>query len=220
MIAILIPDRGDRPEFLKNCLRMMENQTLQPSFVLVVGHKPTSDSCDITQRYKQGYEFLSKEKYENKFEVIALIENDDYYAPDYLETMYKGWIKANKPDIYGLNHTIYYHIKEKAFFTMHHQSRSSAMNTLIKPNLDFFWCRDDEPYTDIHLWHTIENKFIEQNLKKEICIGMKHGVGLTGGGSHTSGLHRFTNKDHDHKFLKLVMNDDHESFDFYTNYFN
>lgn len=214
-IGIIIPSRGDRPLFLQNCLRMLDNQTVKPFYITVVDQQPKDNRCDITYRYRNGYD-----RCRNKgLDVIALMEDDDYYAPDYLETMIKKWEEFGRPDMLGTNHTIYYHIKLFAHFTMHHLSRSSAMSTLIKPDLNFNWCSDNEPFTDIHLWHSIGNKGNGNIFQpdKTICLGIKHGVGLCGGASHVDRLGRYTNLDHDHSFLKGVMDED--SYKFYSNYF-
>jgi hypothetical protein len=208
-IAVLIPDRGDRPNFLRNCERMIENQTLKPTYMFVVDYPPKNDDCDITQRYRVGYESI------NKYDVdcILLMENDDYYSQSYIETMVNNWIKNGKPDIFGTDYTIYYHINERAHFTMNHSRRSSAMSTLIKPNLNIQWPKDNDPYTDIALWKQL--KGITFRPDEIICIGIKHGVGKCGGKNHTCNMHRYINKDSNFEFLKQNM--DSESFNFYTN---
>lgn len=208
-IAVLIPDRGDRPEFLKNCKRMIQDQTIKPNIVKVINYKPLSDKCDITQRYRIGYDELRN----CGIDCILLIENDDYYAPNYIETMVDKWVELGKPEIIGTNYTIYYHINERAHFTMNHSRRASAMNTLLKPDLDFPWCVDHEPYTDLHLWKTLKGMTFDPG--KIISIGIKHGVGMCGGRNHIDYLHRYINKDHNSEFLKQHM--DSKSFNFYTN---
>jgi hypothetical protein len=210
-VGVIIPDRGDRPEFLKNCLRMIEAQTIKPE-IKIINHSPMNNDCDITQRYRIGYDSLRN----LGIDIIALIENDDWYSKNYLEIMINEWLKHGKPDIFGLNHTIYYHIRLKKHFTMHHNTRSSAMNTLIKPDLNFKWCRDIEAFTDIHLWNVLKGTII--NPPKTICMGIKHGIGKCGGRSHVDKLHRFTFDDQDFSFLKNNL--DKEAFDFYSNYFH
>lgn len=200
-IGVVIPDRGDRPEFLKNCMRMLAGQTVLPAMVVLVttpkspsrvrrdetkgdfekdsSQQPASSAlrapspqvekgnsqqpasrfttvyvesvagvCDITKRYRTGYDLLRGKG----LDVIAFIENDDWYAPDYLERMGEQWELAGRPDLFGTAYTIYYHIGLQAWLTMEHRRRASAMNTLIKPDLNITWCADSEPYTDIHLW--------------------------------------------------------------------
>lgn len=208
-IAIIIPDRGDRPKFLDNCLRMIQGQTIKPNFVHVVNEPPKDNECDITLRYKIGYESVSEK---NNFDLILLMENDDFYAPNYIETMINAWISHGKPEIFGTNYTIYYHLNERAFFTMNHSRRASAMNTLIKPNLNIQWPQNNDPYTDIALWKQLNGiTFRPENI---ISIGIKHGVGKCGGKNHKCNMHRYINKDKNFDFLKQNM--DVQSFNFYT----
>jgi glycosyltransferase involved in cell wall biosynthesis len=208
-VGIIIPDRRDRPQFLENCLRMMDRQTLKPDRICVMEYAPESDKCDITQRYRRGYHHLCGKD----LDIIAFIENDDYYSPEYLEYMVNKWQEYGKPDIFGTNYTIYYHLKLGAHFTMYHQDRASAMNTLIKPDLDINWPVDHEPFTDMHLWANI--KGITFMPEKVIAIGMKHGIGLCGGKSHVDKLYRYTNNDDG--FLQRTVDED--SYKFYSQFY-
>lgn len=209
-IAVLIPTRNDRPGFLYNCLRMIEAQTLKPVHIEVIDYAPESNMCDITQRYRRGYDKLKG----RDFDVISLVEDDDYYSPIYLETMAAEWEKRGRPDIFGTLYTIYYHLKLGAFFTMYHQDRASAMNTFIKPDLDINWPVDHEPFTDIHLWEKIRGVTFDPG--KIISVGMKHGIGMCGGGSHTGKLKRYTEPDNG--FLQRIL--DHESYKFYSQFYD
>lgn len=214
-VGVIIPDRNDRPRFLKNCLRLLENQTLKPEIIELVNYAPLSENVDITQRYKYGYE-----KLRNKgLDVIAFIENDEWYSNDYLETMVNAWENAKRPDIFGTDYTIYYHIKLLSYYTMYHDLRSSAMSTLIKPDLNFEWCRDSEPYTDMHLWTNL--KGVTFRPEKHICLGIKHGVGMCGGHAHTTRLQRYKSdlatNDSNTTFLKSLV--DIESYKFYCEFF-
>lgn len=210
-IGIIIPDRNDRPLFILNCMRMLAAQTLQPAIINVVNYIPKNSDCDITERYRIGYnELINK-----GLDLIAFIENDDFYASHYLEFMSNQWILNGKPDILGLDRTIYYHIRTFEHFTMHHNTRSSAMNTVIKPDLAIKWGHDNDPYADVWLWNLLKGVIISP--EKEICLGIKHGIGLCGGQNHTDKMERYINKDHDKRFLKSIM--DLESFEFYSNYF-
>jgi hypothetical protein len=209
-IGVIIPDRGDREKFLQNCIRMIEAQTIDQSMltVKIIDYKPLSDAVDITQRYRIGYDYFRN----GGFDCILLMENDDYYSPNYIQTMIDKWIELGKPDLIGTNYTIYYHINERAHFTMNHSRRASAMNTLIKSDLNFNWCVDHEPYTDLHLWKTLQGvTFYPGEI---ISIGIKHGVGKCGGRNHVDYLHRYINKDPNSEFLSTHM--DQESFNFYT----
>lgn len=206
-IGIIIPTRRDRPGFFENCIRMIESQTIKYDFMSVQDYLPWSENKDITQRYRIGYDDLN----DKDVDVIALMEDDDYYSPDYLETMVREWDAYGRPDIFGTNYTIYYHLKLKKYFTMHHPERASAMNTLIKPNLKIKWPPDDEPYTDMALWSQLKGQTFRPS--KCISVGIKHNIGLTGGRNHNDRLHRY--KFEDGGFLQNTL--DPESFDFYSN---
>jgi hypothetical protein len=156
-----------------------------------------------------------------------MMESDDWYSPTYLETMIAAWNQFHEPDIFGTCYTIYYHLELKAYFTMEHHQRSSAMNTFIKPDMDFSWPVDIEPFLDMHLWgvnSTIKSRVVFKP-DQIISVGMKHGVGKTiAGGNHVIDervARRYATKDmnDDYKngFLREVL--DPDSFGFYNNYF-
>jgi hypothetical protein len=189
---------------------MIKSQTLQPTTVMVMDDPPLDMRCDITWRYRIGYDRLRNKN----FDVIALMENDDWYSPDYLKRMVNEWNKVGNPEIFGTDYTIYYHLRLRAYFTMYHDDRASAMNTLIKPDMEHItWPADHDPYTDMHLWKTLKGKTFHPD--SHLAIGMKHGVGMCGGMSHTDRFDRFKYPDNG-----LLLNTiDQESFEFYSNYF-
>ena len=198
-IAVLIPDRGDRPNFTNNCLKMMDEQTLFPVKVFHVNEPPKTEAKDITYRYRIGYNLLSNL---SNVDLIAFIENDDYYAPNYLQTMAAHWIEEGKPDLLGTCYSWYYHIGLLKYTQLEHYTRSAAMNTLIVPKLKFDWCADSEPYTDMHLWTntpTLKKSIV--NPKNIISIGIKHGVGKCGGGSHIDRLNKYKHNDYNKEWL-------------------
>jgi hypothetical protein len=225
-IGVIIPDRNDRPKFLANCLRMMEAQTLKPKYVRIIDYPAINEHVDITPRYRTGYLYMSA----MDVDLIAFIENDDYYAPDYFETMVEAWKRFHKPSLFGTCYTIYYHLQLKRYFTMEHHQRASAMNTFIKPALNIKWPVDMEPFLDMHLWSgqsgiTGDMSRVVFKPEKIISVGMKHAVGKTiGGGNHVIDervARRYATKDvndeYPQGFLKTVL--DPESFNFYNNYF-
>ncbi len=236
-IGIIIPDRGDRPEFINHFFKMLRNQSIikkskrimprhRPEhideivtdednfFFAHINSLPHSDACDITERYRCGYDFLRN----LNLDVILLCENDDWYSPQYIETMVDLWDKNGRPDLFGLDHTIYYHIGLRKWYKMNHKVRSSAMNTLIKPDLNFEWCPDHEPFTDIWLWVGLKAGLSKVIVTPpfDLCLGIKHGVGKCGGKNHTTELHRFINDDENLWHLRSVV--DNTSLEFYKQF--
>ncbi len=210
-VAVLIPTRNNRPELLQNCLRMIKNQTIQPDHIELVDDNPITEECDITWRYRIGYDRLRNKG----FDIIFLMEDDDFYAPNYIETMLNEWEKYGQPELFGTDYTIYYHIGLFAFFTFIHYVRSCAMSTIIKPDLKINWPADSQAYTDLSLWAQLQG--ITFKPAKHICLGIKHGTTMTGGKSHSGErMYRYVNEDKEKNFLKSVM--DQESFNFYSNF--
>lgn len=206
VIGVLIPDRNDRPEFLKQCFKMLANQTLHPNIIEVVNFKPISNDVDITMRYRVGFEMLK-----DKVDVIIFVENDDYYSPKYIETMVTAWVENGKPELFGIAETIYYHLQLKAFSIIKHDERASAMSTMVSTKLDIDFPKDNETFFDIHLWKNYKGvTFIP---KEVINIGIKHGIGKCGGKGHLCNF-KYNNDDDNMLFLKNHVTE--ESFKFYN----
>lgn len=217
-IGVLIPTRGDRPEFLANALRMLRNQTLRPTDYQIVDDAPRNEAIDISWRYQLGYKRLSGQG----LDMIVLWEDDDWYAPNYLETLALEWQKHPNIILLGQFHTIYYSLRIRKWFKFHHDQRSSAMNTAIKPDLENIdWGLDHDPYTDLHLWFKLGGSEWANNTNKilftpteHICIGMKHGIGKVGGEYHSKDFDRYEHDDNG--FLEQVIKPvDPVGFDFY-----
>jgi hypothetical protein len=210
-IVVIVPDRGDRPEFMRNCQRMIEAQTISPVRVIYVDYPPKSTRVDITERYRAGYEIVNEM---SDVDVIAFMENDDWYAPDYLEFMTQQWEIHEKPELFGPVFTIYYNLRLKKYFKFLHIQQSSMMCTLMKPKLNFNWPKDHDPYTDQWLWMGHNGLKIRKTFEPSriVCVSMKHGVGLTGGRFHTDKLLRYINDDEG--FLQHTL--DAESNKFYS----
>lgn len=216
-VGIILPTRSDRPSFVRHALFLINQQTIQPTQVALMDYEPESKEKDISQRYRNGYDKLRGKN----LDCIFLWEDDDYYSHIYTETQLAAWVSHGRPDLFGTNYTNYYHLKERAYFTMYHDTRSSAMSTLIKPDLNFEWCPDNEPYTDTHLWMASGLKGVTYQPPGIICIGIKHGVGLTGGSFHNDRMQTYKGDraTNDREGNWLRTNTDPKSFEFYRNYF-
>lgn len=207
-IGVLVPDRNDRPKFLRQCLRMIGGQTLKPDFLFVVNYEPISKDFDLTQRVRRGFDTLKN----NGCDVVFIMENDDFYSANYIETMIQGFKEAGEPFIFGTNSTIYYHIKKREYKNLNHDGRASLMNTILRTDAPVIWPKDDEVYLDLYLWKTIPGKTFSPS--SIVSLGIKHGVGLCGGNGHYQ--MRYKEKDYNLEFLKSVV--DEERFNFYGSF--
>lgn len=206
-IGCLTPTRGDRPQFIEQCKRLMKLQTLKPNEWEIVDDEPLSNEVDITYRFRIGFERLKAKG----VDVVIIIEDDDYISPTYIETMFTAWVENGKPLLFGIAETIYYHLKLKAFNIIKHDGRASAMSTMISTKLDIDFPKDNEPFFDLHLWKNY--KGVTFKPKEPINIGIKHGIGKCGGKGHLLAF-RYDNEDAEMNWLKSKV--DNESFKFYS----
>ena len=70
------------------------------------------------------------------------------------------------------------------------------------------WCADEYTYLDWHIWNFCGglHKVAVQNLSP-LCVGIKHGTGLCGGGGHYEGWKNYNREDKDWKFFESIVAD-------------
>ena len=205
-IGALIPTRGDRTELLNFALKQLERQTRKPDVIEIVDDSPISQDKDITWRYRIGCERI----FAKGVDVVLLIEDDDWYDSTYVERMVDEWDKVGRPQIFGIGETTYYHLGIKAYNRQSHPARSSAMSTLLT-NVLFKWPHDNYVFTDIEFWKQLKGKTCI--FEKILSLGIKHGIGLTGGIGHNRNWGGYNVKDPELNWLKNTV--DEESFEFY-----
>lgn len=177
-VGVLIPDRNDRPQFLEHLFKMLDGQTMQGFKIELVNFKATSNAPDLTKRVRIGFEKLKAQG----CDCVLIMENDDYYSANYIETMVNKWVAVGKPELLGTDYTYYYHIFKGKYRLLKHPNRASLMNTLISCSITPDWCEDNEVYLDLHLWK--RHKGVAFTPKQPIAIGIKHGIGKCGGNGH------------------------------------
>ena len=178
MIGVLIITRGDRPRFIEHAKFLLSKQTRKPDVIEIVDDKPISNEIDITYRYRIGCERLFKKG----CDVIIFWEDDDWYRNDYVQKMTEGWEMSGKPPIFGISTTIYYHALTNKYIHLSHPGRASMMSTMISKEAVINWGNDNYAYTDMVLWQQL--KGVSVAFDETIAIGIKHGIGLCGGGGH------------------------------------
>jgi len=178
--AIIIPTRGDRPKFLAQCKKLISRQTFQPKEIIWMDYVPESGAKDISQRYKRGVEQAARKRYE----FVVFMEDDDWYHPRYLEWLITSWKAKNKPDFFGVGETYYYHHGIGGLIHMKHQGRTSMFCTLAKLPWKISWPQDHNPFLDMHIHKQSQVITIPFPTTQTYAIGIKHGIGKTGGGGH------------------------------------
>lgn len=202
----ITPDRGDRPMFFEFCVSQLTKVNSKPPMnAYLVNDKPTTQDFDLVPRIRAGVEAARKDG----FKYAYCFESDDYYPADYFQRM-----ATEDYDFIGYQDTVYYHLKSKTYGTFKHPHRSSLFTTAFKISaLDgYVWPPDNYVFLDVHLWKWAnEKKKKIKLLKNNPCLGIKHGVGKTGGKGHRM---TFANKDKNLSFLRSRVDD--EAFEFYT----
>jgi hypothetical protein len=177
-VAVVIPTRGDRPQFLDFAYQQILLQTKQPDIIEIMDYPPKSDDKDITQRYRAGVlQAVAKGA-----DCIIFWEDDDYYQLDYIEYMVKQWELKGKPLIFGIEYTYYYHLRFGLHYK-HHPGRASMFCTMVsKDAINQQWPHDNVAFTDLYIWGAWRGVTIKP--ERTMAIGIKHGIGMSGGKGH------------------------------------
>lgn len=207
-IGVVVPTKN-RPDYLDKAMKMIRMQTIQPDHIQVIGYDSPYQGCDITWRYKMGFEALFKKG----CELVFMWEDDDYYVPTYIEQMLEEYKKNNSPAIFGTAYSLYYHLATLQYDIQDHPGRSSAYNTVVtKQVLDIPWPTGDYKFLDLHLWKYMKGKTFRP--KQALSIGIKHGEGLTAGAGHDPNRMQYTQVDKGMELLDTIVQSE-EIMDFY-----
>ena len=213
-ICAIVPTRGDRKILFDRAMFYLDRQTVQVDKI-IVDYPPEGEVNDVTARYHNGIDWAIAENYD----VAFLIEDDDWYAPDYIEKMIAAWISKGQPNLFGIGETVYYHIAVNKYRRIPHITRSSAMSTMVKPKVleGFKWPTTERPFFDVILWNHVNSKNAATIVfDKPINVGIKHGLGATAGVGHRRDWREYQ-KGNDPNWVWLAAVIDEDSLNFYKN---
>lgn len=202
--CIITPTRGDRPEFLELCKKMVAYQTVQLPHI-ICDYAPKSSKNDISERYK----WLFNQAFNAEgYDFAIVFEDDDYYPEYYVKYITHLWEKANQPIVLGSSQTIYLHLDKLKFKFMLHNGRSSMFSMLLSKEIKDVLL-SDSPFIDLEISKLKGACFIDRLHN----IGIKHGKGLTVGAGHKQ------NFNWDRQLTLKEFNDLTNNF-YAKNYFN
>jgi len=209
-LGIVTPTRGDRPQFMEHRNWLMRQQTRQADADAVVDYPP--EPCgkrDLVPRYKLGFQAL----FDEGCDLILCIEDDDWYAPNYLERMVGAWVRKGRPDMIGCVEHCYYHLLNRRYFIRDTRGISPMMMTGVTPRvLEYRWPAETHIALDCDLWR--QNPTKERMRFKELpAVGIKHGIGVCAGIGHRHPNTSMNIKDDDYSWLRSTV--DENSFEFY-----
>ena len=198
-IAVVIPTcNKDRKPFLDFLLSRIQRQTQRPDHVIVVDY-PNGGGVDITDRFKLGM----NKAFDIGCDLVISMEDDDYYPLTYVRAITQAWVYNEKPQIIGHFQTINYNIRDNTYRVVNRSDRASAYCTAVGRNVNF---DIREQIWDVAAW--MKNDGVLVNIQPP-PVGIKHGIGMTGG--HTQSI--CTLKDTDKSILRKIV--DKEAFEFY-----
>ena len=166
MITAITPT-GDRPLAFALCKHWMETQTVRPDQWLVIddGKVPMEPSAmmDYVRRtpkkndpkhtlnvnMKAAIPYIKGDK-------IIIIEDDEYYAPNYIETMAK---KLDEHEVVGLTRAKYYHLPTGGFLQISNTLNASLAQTgflaSFLSDLKDLLREEKSLYLDMRIWRHV-----------------------------------------------------------------
>jgi len=193
-ITVITPT-GDRPLTLALCQQWIESQTVRPDQWLVVDDgkiplKPTrlmdyhrrepgpgdpEHTLNINLQTVMGYVKSAK---------VLIFEDDEYYAPGYIEVMAK---RLDRAEVAGIAESKYYHLPSSGFArhanTYHASLAQTGFRRTYIPIMEELLKVESPNYLDIRLWRRaldmgVGNLFIDE--PKSLYTGMKGLPGRAG----------------------------------------
>jgi hypothetical protein len=215
-----ITPTGDRPLAFALCQQWMKNQTLKPSQWLVVDdgktpliptsamqyvrREPKSDDPQHTLilNLKAALPLIRGEK-------IIIIEDDEYYAPEYIAEMSR---RLDHHELVGIMHAKYYHLPTGGYYKIGNTTHASLAETGFRrsflPELETLWAGDTS--LDMRIWQKAGNRgHLFDDDSNSLYVGIKGLPGRAGiGAGHRPSLYH--KKDTaDRSVLKQWMPRDH-----------
>lgn len=200
-LSVITPT-GYRPEAFELCIQWMKRQTQKPDeWIIITDSKlnipkedPTGNSKIIeTSGWKEGENTqcrnVSKGIAHATGDLIAIIEDDDYYHPTYLKAMCREFENDPTLDIVGEWPARYYHVAEKKFKHVKNVTYAALFQTVMRRDiaLNFLQMLCDLNVTplDQNLWKTIKKAKLryKNRISKPndgLAIGIKGMKGRSG----------------------------------------
>lgn len=193
---------GDRPICFRLLERWMKQQTVKPSQWIVIddGKIPTEPTMDCTYVRREPKADDPKQTLNVNMktalplvdgEKLIIWEDDEYYAPQYIEIMSE---KLNKSSVVGICKSKYYYLPTYHYYVHPNIDHASLAQTAMRDS--FFYNLEqaiqDDPFMDLRIWRKAieENNALLFHDGNERClyVGFKGLAGRRGIGSGHRGI--------------------------------
>lgn len=194
MTITLLTPTGDRPEAFALCEKYMARQTIPYSKWVVMDDGELPTICTQGQQYLYCPQFKGKGSLPAKLryafstglvttDVAFFIEDDDWYAPQYLETML-GFLEP-QTEMIGEGCALYYNVRFRWWYDHHNMQHASLCSTMVT-HLGYLKviraCRPNVPFLDVPLWKSSVHQRIFKPRPQRLVIGIKSMPGRKGYG--------------------------------------
>lgn len=214
MKTTVITCTGDREICLNLLTKWMDCQTMKPERWLIVDDGKTPISQEIMDMFPKFVEYIRREPVVGepqftlnlnmlkalsnvKEEKIIFWEDDEYYAPRYIETISKN---LDSFDAVGVGKSRYYYLPSFKYYVHNNMDHASLAQTAINYNLIdklIEFSSGNDPFIDIKIWQyvfasSLKKNLIDDNINNQfLYVGMKGMPGRSGIGSGHRGIGRF-----------------------------
>lgn len=191
----LITPTGERPDAFALCERWMARQTYRQPYQWIVvddGSVPTPVTCGqqyIRRSPQRGHTLTANLRAalpQANGRKVLIIEDDEYYAPDYLERM-SSWL--NDDALVGAGYARYYWPRLARYREFPGHAHASLCRTGFRREMIGTvteCCQTSDPTIDLRLWSRVEGR--RHFPDRPLVIGMKQMPGRkSGGGDPSSG---------------------------------
>lgn len=205
-ISILTPT-GDRPEALAHLVDYVARQTYRGAIQWVIvddgraPHRPAARAPSRAAAFEVTYHRRDEPGVPGgslnrnlitalrlaKHPALVMMEDDDWYAPTYLETYAEA---LDFHPLVGESRARYYHVKDRAWYLPNNTAHASLAQTGFRreliPQVDRC-CRQGTPFIDLHVWRLPVEKHLLH--AQGLVVGLKGGPGRRGlgQGGHQAG---------------------------------
>lgn len=181
MITAITPT-GNREEAFTLCRKWMSSQTIPIDQWIVVD----DGSIPLPEDLRKGVDYIRREPKQGeghtlilnlkealpfiKGDKILIIEDDDWYGPDYVRTMSQY---LSKYSLVGEGHARYYLVPTLQYRRIPNTKHASLCQTGFRKELlpIFEQCFPGNPYLDARFWETVNtNKFIFTDLEDKLKL--------------------------------------------------
>jgi hypothetical protein len=215
---------GDRPEAFALCERWMKRQTIAPDEWIVVDDGKTPTACTMGQRYLRRDPKPSDPPNTLTLnlmhaldaatgDAIVIVEDDDWYAPDYLEWMLD---ELQRLDVAGEGNALYYHVGVRRWREFEHDGHASLCSTGFRRSVlqqVRRLAQTPDPFIDTRIWKL-------RGMRKRVSTTARRVIGIKGmpGRTGTGVGHRPTgdqwNDDPDLMKLRSLIGADADAYSF------